>query len=155
MLPKILQDEHGFMWFGTEVGTDKYDGSEFILIDGFKQNLSDEITLLFENKEKHYILVGTEEVLYTIDCHSNEAKQVTNSKKNIIHAFNGQSDELILFSQDTIFKFINNTVTPFYGFEKDSFTISSVIKHSENDYILGTNNGLYQFFHKRHLFKEI
>ena len=104
------------MWFGTEVGTDKYDGSEFILIDGFKQDLSDDITVLFENLEKHYILVGTEEILYTIDCYSNEAKKVINPKKNIIHVSNGKLDELILFSQDSIFKFITQHSYPFSWF---------------------------------------
>ncbi len=58
----ILQDDRGFMWFGTRDGLNRYDGSQMII---YRNSLTDSstisdnyITSLYEDKQ-HYLWAGT------------------------------------------------------------------------------------------------
>jgi len=70
----ILQDEKGFLWFGTEDGLNRYDGYDFKI---FKHKFNDNTTLsnnnikTLLNGEKGYIWVGTETGLNRYDRKTN------------------------------------------------------------------------------------
>ena len=52
----IFQDEHGYLWIGTQQGLVKYDGQEFIVYSDFNDDLSDYITnLLFDSDRNLWI----------------------------------------------------------------------------------------------------
>lgn len=61
----ILQDKYGFLWFGTDEGLDRYDGTTFKSIFFHPRGSLQYISALFDGKDK--IWVGTDEGMYTYD----------------------------------------------------------------------------------------
>ncbi len=63
IVPSILQDQQGFLWFGTEDGLNRYDGYQFVV---YRNDPNDEnslssniIQVLYEDREG-YLWIGTE-----------------------------------------------------------------------------------------------
>ena len=66
----IVQDQYGFMWFGTQNGLNRYDGNDFMIFKFESDNphslSGDGVTCLFRDENKDLIWVGTRNGLSTI-----------------------------------------------------------------------------------------
>lgn len=73
----ILQDTHGYMWFGTKDGLNRYDGSSFSIYRGENSNVSDNNSLhnnfirSLLQKNDSLIYVGTDAGLYILNIIDN------------------------------------------------------------------------------------
>jgi signal transduction histidine kinase/ligand-binding sensor domain-containing protein/DNA-binding response OmpR family regulator len=153
---KILMDQKGFMWFGTQDGLNKFDGSNFVIyenIPGDTCSLSNNtITALYEDKNGT-IWIGTTNglSLYNREKDNFSNIKLPNVDKTTVQAicadpfgniWLGTNDYgLVQFNpQKNSFKFYNPN-------DSDNITISSyyvsdiVIDNQQNIWV-GTSNGL-------------
>ncbi|RXF68672.1 hybrid sensor histidine kinase/response regulator transcription factor [Arcticibacter tournemirensis] len=66
----ILQDESGFMWFGTKDGLNRYDGSSFKVYQhqfGKKGSIGNNFIRSIKQMDKDHLYVGTDAGLYIMD----------------------------------------------------------------------------------------
>ncbi len=155
----IAQDKHGFMWFATLDGLDKFDGYEIkTYYSGIKKGeLPDNvINCIFATKDKeHQLWIGTADhgiCLYDalFDKFINYSKQ--NNDKLIndhITCIAGNSKELWIGTQNGLSKFnqINKTWTNFNS-QTSAFPenhINSIIFDNKACLWIGTPSGLFVF----------
>lgn len=111
----ILQDQRGFLWFGTDAGLNRYDGFQIRTYKGggnYKNDLSNGvIKCLFEDKQGR-IWIGTERGL---NCYIPETDQFKFylSKKNNINSLSNNT--ITSITQD---KFNNIWIGTFSGLNK-------------------------------------
>jgi ligand-binding sensor domain-containing protein/signal transduction histidine kinase len=121
----IIQDQYGFMWFGTGDGVDKYDGYSFthyssnILNDNSLSNVY--INVLYEDSDG-YIWIGTNNGL---NCYDRKADKFTR--------FYNIKNDISSLSDNNIF---------------------AIHEDSKKNLWIGTNNGLNKYDKKNKRFKQ-
>ncbi len=134
---KIYQDKHGFMFFGTQVGVDRYDGSDFKKISiSLSENITDDgISLLYEDSE-HQLVIGTKGKTFRIRCDSIHNKPYYDTLKNVL--FITQVNEGNIYFSNKGF-YLNSQ-----DFEKytDFGTLTAIVEDSSHIYF-GTLKGIY------------
>lgn len=81
----IHQDQKGFMWFGTRIGLNRYDGYNFdvfITNPGDENSLSDNHILCLEEDKEGYLWIGTNNGLNRYDPTSNKFKRYFHNSKD-------------------------------------------------------------------------
>jgi ligand-binding sensor domain-containing protein/signal transduction histidine kinase len=162
----VTQDLHGFMWFGTEDGLNRFDGNEFVIY----KNIPFDSTSLSENfitallvDSKNQLWVGTmNEGLHLFDSetqtfkrfyYSNNENALSNNNINTIYedkngrVWIGTSNGLNLIVQDkkdiSFQRFQYNSDFS-KGFPEINF-INKIFNDSKNQLWVGTAKGLFQF----------
>ncbi len=139
---KIFQDEHGFMFFGTQVGVDRYDGTEFRKI-GISNNIiiDDGIRHLYEDTLNDKLLIGTRQKLFKGDCKLNLNSFKENSLKKDIFYIAQSKDCTFYFNEegfyhctDTLIKYQTNA--PFTG-------VKAIAKDASERFYFGTDRGIF------------
>ncbi len=162
----VAQDLHGFMWFGTEDGLNRFDGNEFVIY----KNIPFDSTSLSENfitallvDSKNQLWVGTmNEGLHLFDSETQTFKRFYNSTKNNSLSNNnintiyedkngrvwvGTSNGLNLIIQkekNISFQRFQYNSDFSRGFPGVNF-INTIFNDSENQLWVGTAKGLFQF----------
>ncbi|MEO6302058.1 MAG: two-component regulator propeller domain-containing protein [Bacteroidia bacterium] len=153
----IIQDEKGFMWFGTQDGLNKYDGHNFTIFknDPTNQNSlsSSEITCI-KQLQSDLIAVGTRDGLnffnpITLKFTRLNTVKGTGIKINSIVVFN--KDKILLGTDEGLFSV--DIITK--AFKKHDFPIEgqvvvNCIKEVNNKFFLGTKEkGLWSFVNNK------
>jgi len=157
---RIVKDSHGFLWFGTQNGLNRYDGYRFKIfknIPGDNTTITgDKIYSLTTTEDK--IWVGTITGLSVINTVTLEVIPIP----NILKAIEGNS-VLQLFS-DGSHKVWASTENENFIIDTESlvvepilkgYRIASVAKGFDNSYWVGTDKGLLRFdFDKSTIIKK-
>ena len=153
---QIFQDEHGFMWFATEFGVDRYDGTfENSETFALGKSLRDNVSLFYENhkEESDILLVATEKNLYRINCHTGITDTIINAPEHIIFICTPNKDkkeEMLLFADSACYILngsvsIRNTDT-LYNLK---LKINCVVELAPKIYLLGTSKGIVLYHYDR------
>jgi len=140
----ILKDSRGFMWFGTEDGLNKYDGSTFTIyryMPDNKESLSSSYINTIIEKEDGFLWIGTKNGLnyfnpnnekFTRYLHDiNDDKSLSNNVINTLYISNdkhlliGTSNGLNLFDQNFGFLKYNPST------DKYNYNVFSMVQDKE------------------------
>ncbi|MBL7912081.1 MAG: SpoIIE family protein phosphatase [Bacteroidia bacterium] len=149
----IMQDDKGFMWFGTQDGLNKYDGYGFTIFKNDPTTLqslsSSEITCL-KQLRTDLIIVGTRDGInffnpITLQFTRLNTVKGTNVKINAIAVMN--NDNIILGSDDGLFSVnISTKAVKRYEFPIEGQVSINCIKEINGKFFLGTKEkGLWLF----------
>ena len=152
----ILEDNKGFLWFGTEDGLNRYDGYEFVV---YRNNPNDPNSIsdnfvwsIFEDSEKN-IWVGTNNGgLNKYDYSTNSFTTYLNNSKsgenNIRVIFEDSKQNLWVGTNSAgVFKLDKNNNKFVKALENlDNFSIRAISEDSYNTIWIGTDvNGLFGY----------
>ncbi|MDP1802608.1 MAG: two-component regulator propeller domain-containing protein [Bacteroidota bacterium] len=153
----IMQDDRGFMWFGTQDGLNKYDGYGFTIFKNDPTTLqslsSSEITCL-KQLQSDLIIVGTRDGInffnpITLKFTRLNNLKGTNVKINAIAVLN--NDNIILGSDEGLFS-VNISSKNFKKiiFPIDGPVIVNCIKEINGKFFIGTKEkGLWLYSHNK------
>ncbi|MDA3890347.1 MAG: triple tyrosine motif-containing protein [Salinivirgaceae bacterium] len=176
----MVQDKNGFIWMGTKYGLNKYDGYK---LDSYKHNSNDTnslssneiINLLIDYNGD--ILIGTQggrlnKYIYDKDVFEIVNGIPTNALVNVI--FEDELQNLWVGTDLGLFRGALNLKTGDYKFEnltkgsifcnaegeliasnKLMYSAVSLLKESDNLYLVGTKNGLFCFDIHKKIFTEV
>ena len=151
---QIFQDEHGFMWFATEFGVDRYDGTfdnteTYDLLD---KELRDNVSLFYEDHKTNVLLVATKKKLYRINCHTGITDTIISAPDNIVFvsSLNESRKEILVFADSGSYILNGNVIIP----NRDTLStadikINCVVKLNPKVYLLGTSKGLLRYDYDR------
>ena len=98
----VAQDSHGFLWFGTEDGLNRYDGYEFKVYKHDPDNPSslgnNAITALYEDSLE-MLWVGTE--AYGLDRFDREKEQFMHYRSSPVYDAGLSHDNILVLYEDT------------------------------------------------------
>ncbi|RDC58355.1 hybrid sensor histidine kinase/response regulator [Pedobacter chinensis] len=163
----IAQDNHGFMWYGSRFGLNRYDGNQFRL---YKSNATDSSTLTDDyitalySDTKGVLWVGTANGLNRFNPQKNTFERIYLTQANPKYHYNGIKNiyedgkgHLWVATNHGLYLLINRHTNHFISAGNiglpSSIAIDEVLTiYEDNDGFLwiGTNNGLTQvLFNKR------
>lgn len=151
----ILQDNRGYMWFGTNNGLEKYDGyttKKYRQTPFEKNTLLDNYIVDLEEDDRGNILIATnkgvtkfniKENKFTHYIHNNEKdKKINSNKIRAIHK--DQMDNIWVGTADKGLSLYDEETDSFIPFSLDltSEKITTIYGDSENKLWIGTEKGL-------------
>lgn len=139
-----VQDDNGFMWFGTKDGLNRFDGTTFKI---FRNDIEDSFSIgdnfirsLYKDKRRA-LYIGTRTGLYKYEFYSekftpvfktgSEIKEIKKDTENNLWFISGQT--LIVYNETSNFKKIFN--------ESDYFSATSVSIGSSGQIWVSTSDG--------------
>jgi len=162
----ILQDDEGFMWFGTWDGLNRYDGYNFDIYT-MQEGLSNATIRSVMEDMEHRIWIGTENGLNILDQVTGELTifkhnpEESNSISNdfVTHVCLGPTGDIWICTSDGLNKYDQSqnifTHTDFYIEEADSTRSNFITKAMLDDegYLwIGTRFGLFRLDIKDQIF---
>lgn len=164
----ILKDSKGFLWFGTNEGLNKFDGSNFTL---YEKNISDvnslinnNINAILEDKEGN-LWIGTGSGLCIYDREQNNFKSFRDIGKDrfpsISSLFEDNNNNIWIGTSGVGLYIYDKSRDSLYSYmpnEKDPTTISSnfitsIISDKKGRIWVGTRNGLDLFDVKSNVYE--
>ena len=162
----ILQDQSGFLWFGTQEGLNKYNGYNFLIYKHIYNNDSsvnhNKIYELYEDNNG-YIWIGTKSGLSKYDPYKDVFKNYfpnnNNPLKNeILAIIKGNNNVLWIGTKNGLFNFYPDE-EKFKQLSiddhKDQVEINSLISYKQEYIIIGTSTGLYIWNENLSKFRKI
>ena len=157
----IYQDSDGYMWFGTDDGLNKYDGTNFEIYkySGKNENsISGDIIVAIIEDSDGYLWIGTTTGLNRLDRKTGKIKRYLADGSNGSIS-NGNICEVFIDSKDRMWVATNNGLN-LYDNSSDSFTrilysdeydvltsqsIYGIVEDEDNVYWIATNKGLNKY----------
>ncbi|MEQ1732726.1 MAG: adenylate/guanylate cyclase domain-containing protein [Bacteroidia bacterium] len=152
----VIQDQFGYMWFGTQDGLNRYDGYTFkIFKAGNKQTnglVSSYINALYEDKQGN-IWIGTENGLSIYNRKENKFQSFLNDPKNtqsisgnfITKIYADSWNTLWIATANGLNKVLIDTTNKKINFQvfKHSPTANSISENTVNDIVEDKTNNLW------------
>lgn len=152
----IIQDEKGFMWFGTKDGLNRFDGYNFKL---YKTESNDGLSSNFIrclHQYAGYIWVGTDNGLYQYDTREESFKIVQSTKdKPILDIKNDQDGNLWFITAGTLCKY--NVKGDLKGILEsyDQFYASFLTQSNQGEIWIASSNNLFKYLKDNNSFNKI
>jgi ligand-binding sensor domain-containing protein/serine phosphatase RsbU (regulator of sigma subunit) len=149
----IIQDDLGFMWFGTQDGLNKYDGYQIKVFKNDPTNLHSiscsDVTAL-KVMRSNLILVGTREGLNFFDPITekfSKLKKIDGRLNSIINTIYKLDDKNALIGTEGglfILNFQDSTIKNPYFKVEDKVSVKCIEKVNDEVYLGTMNNGLWR-----------
>lgn len=153
----MLQDEHGFLWFGTKDGLNRYDGYNFKIFrnepDNKKSIGSNFIRCLHQYED--YIWVGTDTGLFRYDDNTESFHLIPSTRDQPILDIEGDaSGNLWFIASGTIYKLdLQNKDSEAQKFDK--FYTSFITTNTAGEVFVSSADQLYQYVPQNNSFRRI
>jgi len=136
-----MQDEYGFMWFGTKDGLNRYDGYKIKIFrntpDVAKSLGNNDIRALL-NKSKNEIWVGTWKGLFIFDVLTEQFLEIKRFANTLVSALLKDGPNVWVISNHNLYRISPTDTTKF---EFPPGTISSLCRLHNGDIWIGTATG--------------
>ncbi|GAB4289934.1 MAG: hypothetical protein Kow0068_15410 [Marinilabiliales bacterium] len=173
----IMQDSYGFIWMGTQVGLNKYNGSNNMPFDYYLHNIYDTLSLSsnwiysIDQDEDGNIWVGTVEGLNKIERKTGKIYRYLHDPKNPNSIAEEKVFGVLVDSKGIVWAKTSMTLNkldpktgkfthyvPFYDYmtSEDLLFGTPIIEDSRGNILVGTKDGLdffdreYEQFHRIH-----
>ena len=152
----IVQDHHGFMWFATQNGLNRYDGNGFMIFKtetGNPKSLSgNAITGLIVDEKEDILWVGTRNGLSTINIKTLNIKRIDLGGNNVIRTINEGRDSILwLGTHSGVIKFNKKSGDyKIYNSENSGLSnnkVRAVHKDNDGNLWVGTFDKLNKLVH--------
>ena len=153
-----IQDEDGFMWFGTHDGLSRFDGVHFKTFDLPSKNHNklsrDDISSIVLD-EAGVLWLGTNKGIFMFNKYKEELTPIIESPAAISKMVFDNQRRLWFISNETLYRY-DCTKRKLIVFDKKKyFAINSICKSSNGDIWLAENNGyLWHFDEPNNIFKK-
>ena len=151
----IVQDNQGFIWFGTEHGICRYDGKKFRNYDGFvKFRTGENVINALMLDSKGFIWIGTYFGLYKFNTETGQFKSFINQKSDntslsdnkVKYVYEDKSGVIWAGTDNGLDKLVDDEHGKFdrYIYNQNSFLnyITGITQDSRNSFWVSTEGGL-------------
>lgn len=148
----IAQDKYGLMWFGTQVGLDRYDGKRF---ETYRYDSSRDSTITKGHVtalcvKDDYLWVGTKEGLSRIQYNDKEKGFVIERLFDTIEVdkiVKSNLPGIIYFLSDNVLYKYSRTkkIEKLYEFSKETIVTDIIYYPLDNKVLVSTNKGIYYY----------
>lgn len=140
----IIQDQYGYMWFGTQVGAVRFDGQSYFILDEEK-GLANNIVIGFEIDSKQNLWIATRSGLsvYNYDTIISYNKQNGLHSEYIFNVWESQ-DKTIWVSTLNEIAYLEGQKFVQVKIPKGSEKIRALLKYNQDIYLASSNGILLQ-----------
>lgn len=151
-ISSMFQDKYGFMWFGTQGGLNRYDGSKMIEFrsDPFDDNtiINNLIQTMYYDEANHEIWIGTYQGVSRFDIANNAFEHYTVDSHDIanpvITAIEKDGDGFIWLGSLGGLDRLNPETGELISYDIPSDVVRDILIASDNAIYIGTYDGLYR-----------
>lgn len=153
----IVEDRHGFIWFGTGFGLNRFDGNEFTVFQhdtGSDNSLPSSLIRKLFIDSQNQLWVGTQNGLAKYDEMKNSFTTYNQGKrglsgKAILTISEDHNGSLLVSDETGLFRLTDNTfqLVKFRGEELPK-NITTILVHGNYTYFGSYGNGLFKLTHK-------
>lgn len=145
-----MQDEYGFIWFGTKDGLNRYDGykmKKFRNLPGDKTSLGNNDVRALLCRSKNEIWVATRKGLFIFDVLKEQFREIERFKNSFVSSILKEGKSVWVISNHDLYRISPNDTTKF---QLPEGTISSICKLDNGHIWIGTTTGKIGLFNEAH-----
>lgn len=146
----IHKDKKGYMWFLTQEGIDRYDGTRFkhyeLKINSKKINSFSDINFLLidKNKELWEIDKSGNIFRYNLNTDSYQLEFQLKIKEPVVYSYIDHNDNIWLCTPQNQYLYNTKSKKKVQLRNSNKQSINCIVQTNSNVYYIGTNNGIYE-----------
>lgn len=150
-ISQVMQDREGMVWVSTQGGIDKFVGGKIQSITGFKMDLQEKISYLYDWSADS-ILISTDKENYIIPKW-NYKRVLTSPRlpKSIIKINNLNTKKRIIFTKRSIFLSDGDQLKDITNSSLKDCEFFQVIQLSSFRWLIGTSKGIFLYDYKKRI----